>query len=86
MSAYSIQQEERLDEYKRREKEAHQRDADLRKMIKEEKAQHRELSLQARQDRKEEKKVFNKFVSAHDEKLVLRSHAKQVELSPRSSI
>ena len=42
--------------------------------------------MQRRAVKKEDNKVFTKFVDTHDEKLLLRNHKKQVEISPRSSV
>ena len=42
------------------------------RMIKEEKERYRELSTKIRVEGKQDMKVFEKFVNAHDEKLVLK--------------
>ena len=51
-------------------------------MIKSEKEKYRELSSQIRVEGKQDKRVFEKFVNAHDEKLVLKKQAMHVENSP----
>ena len=85
LTKYNDQQKEKLDEYLQKVKDMEKRDQDLRKMIREQKAQHRDLSHQRRDESVEDRKVFSKFVNAHDEKLILRQHAKQIETSPRNS-
>jgi len=74
MMTVKVHQEERLDEYKYHETENEKRNTDLRRSIREEKAQHRELSMTRRVETKADQKVFSKFVNAHDEKLILRQH------------
>ena len=81
-----LQNEARLQDIKDVEETVENRNVELRRMIREEKAQHREISLQRRAVKKEDNKVFEKFVDAHDEKLILRNAKKQVELSPRASV
>ena len=67
-----------MQEFKLREAETTKKESELRKMIREEKATHREMSVQKRSESKEDRKVFSKFVNAHDEKEILRSHANKV--------
>ena len=57
-------------------------------MIKEEKDRYRDLSVQMRADGKEDRKVFEKFISVRDEKLALKNLAMQVgeSSSPTSKL
>ena len=75
-----------MKEYKSRDNENEKRDADIRKMIRNERNQYREISSQRRIDVKEDQKVFSRFVNAHDEKTILKKVAKEAETSPRASI
>ena len=67
MQKFNLGQEERLKEYKAREAGEEKREAELRKMIREQKAQHREMSMQCRYDDIEDRKLFIKFADTHDE-------------------
>ena len=78
-----LNNEARLQDIQDVENTVENRNMDLRRMIREEKAQHREISLQRRAVKKEDNKVFEKFVDAHDEKLILRNAKKT---SPRNSL
>ena len=75
-------------EHEKRETEARKKDSEVRKMIKEAKDRYRDLSVQMRADGKEDRKVFEKFISVHDEKLALKNLAMQVaeSTSPTSKL
>ena len=66
MTKFRDNQVEKLDEYRELEAENKKRDTELRKMIKEEKVQHREISKSRRANSKDDKKIFSSFVNAHD--------------------
>ena len=85
MTKFNIGQEERLKEYQIKEADNEKRDAELRKMIREHKAQHRELSMKSRYDDIEDRRLFTKFADAHDDKLILKKAIRQSEFSPKSS-
>ena len=72
LSKFNANQQDKIDQYRELEEDNQKRDQDLRRAIKEEKQQHRELSRVRRADSKEDAKVFQKFVTAHDERILLR--------------
>ena len=78
MLKQKVQQDDRLQEFKLKEAETTKRESELRQMIRGEKTTHREMSVQKRSESKEENKIFSKFINAHDEKEILRSHASKV--------
>ena len=54
----------------------------MRKLIKEEKERYRDLSTKVRVEGKQDMKVFEKFVNAHDERLVLKKKIMHEVSSP----
>ena len=73
-------------EHSNKDREKQKKDTEVRLLIKEEKDRYRDLSTKIRVDGRHERKVFEKFVNVHDEKLVLRKHALHAENSPKNRI
>ena len=70
------------EEQARRDDEKRKKDTEMRKLIKEEKDRYRDLSTKIRVEGKQDMKVFEKFVNAHDERLVLKKKVMHEVSSP----